>query len=234
MIPTLLLSPDGSRDRNGPVTPTVGSGITVVPGQYGNAWDIPETGAAVRSPQGIASTIRGTMIVRLFFPDDTAYRGVMEIGSYSIGDDIRIVKSPSGNNPSGIGIQTRTNGTSSYTGAVVSSSPRGRWGAVGATWDTTTLRTVVPGIASSGGIRTVTPTGVEDQPMYVGSMQGATSIGIIESVLVYDTPLSDAEIEHISTMPTAWTWESLLPKLGGVHVGYKPDTLGVSRTIRTE
>lgn len=38
VYPSLLLSPDGSFGRNGPVTPTIGSGVTVVAGQYGNAW----------------------------------------------------------------------------------------------------------------------------------------------------------------------------------------------------
>lgn len=40
--PTLLLRPEGSRDRNGPVSPTVLGGVRVVKGRYGRAWEMAE------------------------------------------------------------------------------------------------------------------------------------------------------------------------------------------------
>lgn len=41
-VPTLLLRPEGSRDRNGVVTPTLTGGVLEVDGQYGRAWQIAE------------------------------------------------------------------------------------------------------------------------------------------------------------------------------------------------
>lgn len=41
-VPTLLLRPEGSRDRNGVVTPTVSGGVIEVAGQYGRAWQVAE------------------------------------------------------------------------------------------------------------------------------------------------------------------------------------------------
>jgi len=39
---SLLLSPSGSYDRNGPVEPTITGGVIIVPGQYGPAWLVAE------------------------------------------------------------------------------------------------------------------------------------------------------------------------------------------------
>lgn len=41
-VPTLLLRPEGSRDRNGPVSPVITGGVLEVPGKYGSAWQIAE------------------------------------------------------------------------------------------------------------------------------------------------------------------------------------------------
>lgn len=40
--PTLLLSPSESRDRSGPVAPTLSGGVITVPGEHGSAWQIAE------------------------------------------------------------------------------------------------------------------------------------------------------------------------------------------------
>lgn len=47
--PTLLLSPDGSFDDNGRVEPTLTGGVLVVPGQYGNAWQLAEATMSIRT-----------------------------------------------------------------------------------------------------------------------------------------------------------------------------------------
>lgn len=44
VIPTLLLKPSGSRDRNGPVSPTLTGAVRVVEGEHGPAWFVEEGG----------------------------------------------------------------------------------------------------------------------------------------------------------------------------------------------
>lgn len=51
--PTLLIKPNGSHDRNGPVSPTLSGAVRIVPGQYGDAFFVEEgTTNLIENPMG--------------------------------------------------------------------------------------------------------------------------------------------------------------------------------------
>lgn len=55
--PLLLLAPTGSRDRSGPVAPTIAGGVITEPGRYGPAWQVAEgTTNHIRNPRCAVDT----------------------------------------------------------------------------------------------------------------------------------------------------------------------------------
>lgn len=64
-IPTLLLKPNGSRDRRGPISPTLSGAVRTVPGQSGDAWFVEEgTTNLVGNPWHAVGTLGWTGTTR--------------------------------------------------------------------------------------------------------------------------------------------------------------------------
>lgn len=78
--PSLLLSPEGSRDANGPVSPTIIGDVQVVEGRYGKAWNysLADVGYVQVPVAGHADPRQGTFIIR-FLWRGTAGQGIFYI-----------------------------------------------------------------------------------------------------------------------------------------------------------
>lgn len=203
-MPTLLLSPDGSRDRNGSISVTTGSGVTVVAGQYGQAWR--REGAGANSPlvnNAYINSPEGTILTRGMFLTDPVSPTVQKyfVSSYvSASNRVYIGRRPSpGFQTYGLAGSTPISGGE----ALPDETPM----ALAISW--------------SGGVASVYRDGVvkAGPTAFTGDIPSTATIDLmpsayvqVESVLIYDTALPIAEIERLSAMPEAWTWGSVRPE----------------------
>jgi hypothetical protein len=201
VYPSLLLSPDGSFDRSGAVAPTVGSGVTLAAGQYGQAWD---TGT-VTSTAG-TNTIRqttpvnvaqGTILMRLkviAYSSGAQYSGG-DLRSSPTNQYLLIHGIPSGAYPAG-SVSTATLNpiaVDAWAGPAMSWS-----GLIGTITTDGRLRKLLRGTPFAPS--TLTELQLGFPVVYSGSARY-----LIESVLVYPVALPDAEIARISALPGAWS-----------------------------
>lgn len=215
VYPSLLLSPDGSFDRNGAVSPTVGGSVAVVPGLYGNAWQIGVgVGNYVTVPHSLigATPMRGTILMRfrlitysggnpgnryLWIIGINTAAGIMaraNVGNVALqeiwrqGAEAQIT---SGQLP----ITENDNYMACHVWEYQLSRPGvGRRSAPYSVAGITT-----PEIGWSGTLVTLGNTGPSG---------GLGMDGLIESVLIYPVALPDAEIARISRLPAAWTMQN--------------------------
>lgn len=198
VYPSLLLSPDGSFGPEGAVSPTVGSGVTVVEGQYGDAWDIASPSVSLAGGAAHILLDHGTIVVRRTVPP-THNVVILAAGVQAAG------------NPSANWMQIRTNGTEGWVYP--------QFGIAGA-WQPAVN---TPGVASvptsmgwswvAGKIASVlTPFGSRVWTVIAatGALSGDLRLngGTVESVLIYPAALPDAEIARIAAMPAAWSMDN--------------------------
>lgn len=216
-IPTLLLSPDGSRDRNGPVTPTLDGSVLVVPGQYGNAWHFPWNSGAVGFDYPVDSGLaHGTMMFRVRAMPTT-------MGDNPIlfhGGSAQLYRHASTNR------WVLTTGTGpALVGA--GTGPEG-YGTVAVTWDGENNRMWWDEVLIGQSEQPVPPN--IRRSVRISSNTTYAFDGDVESAIFFNTALPEAEIHRISTMPTAWTWEAFMPKIGGVRTTHGPAPFALKST----
>ena len=190
LYPAFLLSPDGSRDADGAVDPSIFGDVTVVEGEYGQAWDCADAGA-VGGTWPLGEYTGGTLIIRF---NGTPLSYAMSHADFSMisiwGDGSEIHGGVANIQPPLLSVPAISGST---------------WAAL--SWERDTF------------IRIQTPTDSEDSPLTGGAASdgaGTTvSVGTdtgqqatIESLLLFNTVLTPEEVERIANMPAAWTWEN--------------------------
>lgn len=191
--PSLLLSPDGSYDRNGAVSPTVGANVTIEDGVYGHAWGHgAASGRSVIAPC-VWPTDQWTVILRgkvvTYYADGQWVWS--DIGpSWTLSPAIKV------NSP----------GTSVSTGHIGgnATAPFPSLGNPG--FAAVALRAPVVTLITSGGVgRSARTSPYAYEPVIrLGYGRGLHT----ESVLIYPVALPDAEIARIAAMPMAWTMDN--------------------------
>ncbi len=178
VYPSLLLSPDGSFDRDGVVVPTVGGGATVVAGQYGNAWQ----GGTLSVPNGRLGEVF-TVLIRVFRTTNAYFFNSNNGTGILLGGDDWVF----------------LGGGSSYRGSATPNM--NKWVTWAVAFDGTTARfrrdTSEP-LVTSGSM------GIPNYGSAALNINGQTR----ESVLIYPVALPNSEIDRISTLPTAWTMQN--------------------------
>ena len=193
--PTLLLRPGGSRDRSGPMTPTEVGTVTTTAGQYGDAWDLSGDGYLTFPTANHVTPARGTILMRVQCPALSDIAMLYD----AHGTRHRVFLS------SGRTITTRFGPTSRASGLTLTqNTPHvvgARWG--GGRHQAVLDTTFGPVFEDEHGST------VEATARLGRSLSGTFPFpGLIESVLLYDTKLSDGEITEIASMPEAWTWDN--------------------------
>lgn len=245
-IPTLLLAPGRSRDRNGSVTPTISGDVTVVPAQFGEAWRLsPGSGVALVEaiPQSQFFAQTGEVLVGASF----TILSRLTIVSIGTTEDTELVYANRGSShwPQGWLVNYRPTErlVYGYTGepnvAPVSREEFPDGIAIGTT--ITAVLRYDQGVATVWINGTVIDTGTPDHvsmmpdkgfSLVAGS--GANEGAVVDhhSTVVYgDTALSDSEVQRLSSMDSAWTWESvqshvildLVDSAGGSTPGVDPN-----------
>jgi len=206
--PLLILSPDGSFDRAGAVTPTVVGSMPVVAGQYGSAW---QGGSGYLSlPTGYLVAGVGTVLIR-------AKSGAAGAGGRAFAhfagtpaqriylDLVATARTP-----------RITYGDPQMIGTLGGTWSDETWGLIGARWigKIATLLTHLGTTAVTGTALTTVG------GFHVGAQSGtAYWAGLIESVLIYGVALSDAEVARISAVPAAWTMQNTTASVPGIAPG---------------
>lgn len=198
VYPSLLLSPDGSFDRSGPVSPTIGSAVSVIDGQYGKAWQFGAQNGNVTLPIGdYLATDRGTVIARVrpkpggSYPIDiNAYQG-MFLGNNS-------------NNMTMLFVWGDPVEWQSWTWSTI--SPLDTWAVWVITWDESRIRVYVNGTLRVNDLKTSAAN--FGTHVRFGERPGVTRTSDGESALYYREPLPHTEIERIAGMTTRWTMDN--------------------------
>lgn len=212
VYPSLLLSPDGSYDRNGAVTltpGTTGNPPAVVQGRYGQAWKFDEASTYLEAEiRDRVNVQRGTLLIRFRKDELGTFNGyLMSIGAN--GDGVTWVGFTTPRVANGGARQSwQTNRGSFDTASSFTAIPLGQHVDSVFSWDGTALMTK-PSWAD-------TVTGTRVPPMVWGSANGIrvswsttqSIIGLVEAILVYDTILPAAELERVRTTPTTWTMQN--------------------------
>lgn len=196
--PSLLLSPDGSFDRNGVVSPTVGTSVTVVAGQYGQAWRSPGTGSAnnrrvtVPTPPGLSGF---TVITRLLW-ETNSEAAIYPLDSGANG--VRLGRSSSGN------VSAILSGSTYSSGPAI---PTATWVVLAAVYAQGILRLFLGGELLAIGQRS-SPTHDSTIQVSFSSSTGSSQPVLTETALLYPVALPSKEIARISAMPAAWTMDN--------------------------
>lgn len=198
-IPLLLLSPDVSRDRDGAVVPTIDGSAPVVAGEYGNAWNV--TSGQITTPSLAGHGDEGTILIRTLHTGDTSQASarLVTTNTSALAQRIQIFHTTAG--------LVRVN-TPTDNQTMASGFPPNQWSFIAIRWDGTTID--VPDFGFSGPMSADL---TEGQLRISSTSNGARWFGLVESMLVYDTALSDAEIARISNLNEAWTWENVTAQL---------------------
>jgi len=220
-VPTLLLRPEGSRDRHGAMVPTVASGVTVVAGQYGQAWTgFVSAGRAVSFPRAkyLASDNDGpfTILVRC----RSAATSPGEAQAMISDTSVMTLRRGSSRLLEGVSplLVTTTYTVADNTWGAYAYRCNGNNGGIDLFADGAMVST--PG---TGGVRSSAST------VTVGGLSSSQPwLGDTESVLIFgDVALPDAEISRISTMPVAWTWANVQQQPGGILPVGQPGPMGI-------
>lgn len=192
VYPSLLLSPDGSMDRNGVVTPTVVGDVSVVDGQYGDAWRT-SSGNRVEIPIAYINVAQYTILTRMRYQDDQSKTDYAIICNGTNGILL-------GNHPSSPGRWIVFNGG---VNARVLELPLGATFVGGSRYQYGQLS---PWVNGAIGNTVAAPTATLLGSIIIGKT--GVDYGDIESVVIFPVGIPDAEIARISTMPTAWTMDN--------------------------
>jgi hypothetical protein len=188
--PSLLLSPDGSRDRNGVIVPTVGGSVSIVGGQYGNAWSSSiSTGSGTVSVPNtyIDGSSPFTILMRFKLSDNNGdNQWVLSMGSTA-----------------GVLIG-RYSGSSSYN-VYLSSSISTVSAFVSGTFVTiAVIYAPVSTIWTNGALTNALVRPAPSLGSTIASYGGG-DFAVRESILIYPIAVPGTEIARISTMPRSWT-----------------------------
>lgn len=201
VYPSLLLSPDGSFDRNGAVTPTVTAGVTTAPGQYGQAWQ--KTSGSGGYVDYSAPGVIQTILLRARVHATNGSNFFVRLGDW--------VGSPPPTqsfvlqvaSPTSVLWATRYNAEGALGGTL----------AVGSDWFWSALQ-LAPGVSHvlgdgiGQGAHFRTPTMQANFPASIRLFDNNSGHGYLESVLIYPVALPDSEIARIAAMPAAWTMDN--------------------------
>lgn len=193
--PLLLLRPEGSRDRDGPIQPDIDPAVEVIAGQYGDAWYTGDGGFVmydIPSWPGLGGTVLG--------------RGRMP--AYPVSGGVQLLALIGASLANGV---MALNGTDLVTefggGNIFSPMPTSgaNWHVHAATFGGTVAHQFLNGeLLASDAYQEESGPGT----LYLGIPQRSRSYDV-ESLVIFDEVLSDEDIHYISTMPEAWTWENL-------------------------
>lgn len=196
VYPSLLLSPDGSFDKAGAVSPTIVGNVPLVAGQYGQAWRT-TSGNRLEVPlAGHIDVADFTVFVRCLIdaavPDTTSYLfyingadGVL-FGRYGATPGLLIA----------------------YAGSppmIQGDFPRGQRVTVAFRYRDLLRHAYINGREVASGTATVGPTAGSQTAMLIGSR--SSNSADIESVLIYPH-IPTSEIVRISQLTTAWTMQN--------------------------
>lgn len=206
--PTLLLSPGVSRDRDGAVSPDVGDDIDVVPGTYGGAWQpsVRSSRSRVSHPlDGIVTPQEGTVVIRAFDfdPNLASNQYLLRLGNVSSAPTIYL-QGVSGT------LRLTVRSGDSLQIENIAPLPTAMPFAVSVQWtgNTATARLMYDGVDIASSMELDPFVSTEFSEISTG-YSSLNSTAAYEGILVYDTALSDTEIQRISTMPGAWTWNAV-------------------------
>lgn len=199
--PVLLLSPDGSRDRQGIITPTLDGGVSVVAGQFGNAWQCvaPNPNASgtlsvQSSSTGRWNPVAGTIATR------------MKIESGNTNISYGIASAGSSPNRAYLGLSSAGNpaGVVGNMNISPTSTLLGEWRTLVMTFDGVNVKLYADGVLLYINTYTGTPTS--------GAVQSAIVLGypttmLVESSVMYDVCLTPLQVQQLFR-PRRWTWTS--------------------------
>lgn len=189
--PVLLLKPEGSRDVNGAVTPTL-TNCASSSGQYGEAWT---KGESWQVP----------LVNIAMVSDASGHTAIYRYKSQSYRSELRVSDAEQAAfavcGPWGFDV---TDGNDEWGGAYpdMPSLPTGWvWG--GMAWDSSSIIGVTPlGTVSNGNAAVFSS-------LRLLSIEVKDPGGFVESVAVFAETLTPEQIAAIATMPESWTWENL-------------------------
>lgn len=207
--PTLLLTPGGSRTRQGSnPDPELAGGAAIAPGQYGSAWTSSASGFIFNGYDAAeALGEQGTILVR--------YR--VDPGATAPTTILQFEASPTSS------LVHTANGVRWYINATVRDhavSGVNTFGVQAIAYDQETYRAFW-----NGDLLSENPTGGPVTPgLFSSGYTGEAQTRRIEAILCYDVKLTDAEIAEISAIAGPWTWEALQPLRRYVDVLPEPGT----------
>ncbi len=116
--------------------------------------------------------------------------------------------------------------------------PANQWAVVSLAWDATTVALRYHDGRVASVARTSPGRGLfNGSLLFVGSYNAAGAQnfnGLIEQILLFDRPLTATERATLFGWPAAWTWDVLLPTIGGLSRTRSPDPITASRSILDE
>lgn len=191
--PSLLLSPNGSFDRNGAVSPTAYALTTA--GQYGQAWYATGAGHYVELSGHAPPVQQGTIIVRYWSanPGNASLQNYVRVGT--TGDRIQI-RSQNGTNQIFAATNLGGNWNETWRAALQVGHD-----AAGMVWTPSLIRLVASGYLHIGHNTNAPPAAWGNS----GVIRIGPSANPVESVLVYPSAIPDREIARIAAIPAAWT-----------------------------
>lgn len=218
--PTLLLTVNESRDQAGPVTPTLGTGTSVVSGHYGSAWLADATGEYVRVVNNGHLGAAGAILLRVQRPANPSALGrIVQIGADGSNGFVLRYSATGANlyiyRPTVLTLSAVFGGAPPVDQIVV------QWGGgtVSLSMNGGTLAT-----ASATWAAPASP----DMNFANGTVSTAPLAAPFEAAAIYDGSLTNAERTYVTGFPGAWTWDALtIPKrtlapvlnVGASHVG---------------
>lgn len=216
--PLIYASADASRDSDGSITPgTVGS-VSVVSGDYGNAWSCTAGGKKIDVGSRVGWVVRpdrGSIVVRAKPASSGSYRSVVSIGDetadgYSC---LRMYYSGANNNTAGV-VAYNSN---TEVGRITLTAPGGDSPASTVPhlmrWDGNTINIAIGTSATQvSGTRSAVSDFNPAKSVYlgVGDNSGNGKVnGLIEDVLIFDDWITNEEFDYLAAMTGPWHWRAL-------------------------
>lgn len=226
--PTLLLSADGSRDRDGAVVPTVGENVSVVAGAHGQAWQRnSDTNGIVQIATSeylaaTAGTVLARMTAPIVEPTVTHYALATNSGAFRL----LLYRETTTTNPNrprfGIGNPL------TIVNANPNSAPGDTLVTYGMSWSGGTATAYLDG----SPVTTFAYTQGAGTPSTIfTSLTGSGTGQKWEGALCYDIDLSDGDIATLSAMDAAWTWDGVIAALTPTRTLHPVLKIGTNQRI---
>lgn len=201
VTPHLILSPDGSRDAAGSVSPPVLGAVSVVAGRYGQAWsNFTSTANVVTIPTNRTGIVTGQ-------PFTILLRGRVATVTPTTTTDRQIIMSD------GTSVTIRREEPNGYWGIHATPAVAFPTGPANGAYISVAYRFNGSTIDFFDGATkhvTASTVGALATTLRFGSVSGGQVWkGEIESVLFVASAPSDSEVTRLLAMPQAWTWASV-------------------------